>query len=85
MTKDRHRRLAMRHALADLHSHEPPPVEASSDHAAALVRDHVVHPRLGQVLRASRLSQRIDAPEQSGDPRRQMRQAHVLGEEVVRT
>src|SRR5580698_2091636 len=26
--------------------------------AAALVRDHVVHPRLGQVLRASRLSQR---------------------------
>ncbi len=28
------------------------------DKAAALVRDHVVHPRLGQVLRASRLSQR---------------------------
>src|ERR1700735_1613893 len=26
--------------------------------AAALVREHVVHPRLGQVLRASRLSQR---------------------------
>jgi sugar diacid utilization regulator len=31
---------------------------ASAEKAAAYVRDHVVHPRLGQVLRASRLTQR---------------------------
>ena len=37
--------------------------------AAALVRDHVVHPRLGQVLRASRLSQRaLRLPNVGGVP-----------------
>src|ERR1700744_5385146 len=37
--------------------------------AAALVRDHVVHPRLGQVLRASRLSQRaLRLPNVGGGP-----------------
>ena len=37
--------------------------------AAALVRDHVVHPRLGQVLRASRLSQRaLRLPAVDGAP-----------------
>src|SRR5215475_6028114 len=39
------------------------------DKAAALVRDHVVHPRLGQVLRASRLSQRaLRLPNVGGVP-----------------
>src|SRR5277367_1969523 len=37
--------------------------------AAALVREHVVHPRLGQVLRASRLSQRaLRLPNVGGVP-----------------
>jgi hypothetical protein len=37
--------------------------------AAALVREHVVHPRLGQVLRASRLSQRaLRLPNVGGTP-----------------
>ncbi len=37
--------------------------------AAELVRDHVVHPRLGQVLRASRLSQRaLRLPPMDGVP-----------------
>jgi PucR C-terminal helix-turn-helix domain/GGDEF-like domain len=37
--------------------------------AAALVREHVVHPRLGQVLRASRLSQRaLRLPNVGGMP-----------------
>src|ERR1700753_3035159 len=37
--------------------------------AAALVREHVVHPRLGQVLRASRLSQRaLRLPNVGGGP-----------------
>src|ERR1700723_2194278 len=37
--------------------------------AAALVREHVVHPRLGQVLRASRLSQRaLRLPNAGGVP-----------------
>src|ERR1700745_3113067 len=34
----------------------------TADKAAAAVREHVVHPRLGQVLRASRLSQRALRP-----------------------
>ena len=42
--------------------------------AAALVRDHVVHPRLGQVLRASRLSQRaLRLPNVGGVPRSEER------------
>jgi sugar diacid utilization regulator len=37
--------------------------------AAALVREHVVHPRLGQVLRASRMSQRpLRLPKVGGVP-----------------
>ena len=37
--------------------------------AASLVRDHVVHPRLGQVLRASRMSQRaLRLPNVGGVP-----------------
>src|SRR6201998_1622210 len=40
-----------------------------AEKAAALVRDHVVHPRLGQVLRASRLSQRaLRLPNVGGVP-----------------
>ena len=39
------------------------------DKAAALVREQVVHPRLGQVLRASRLSQRaLRLPNVGGVP-----------------
>jgi len=39
------------------------------DKAAAAVREHVVHPRLGQVLRASRLSQRaLRLPNVGGTP-----------------
>jgi sugar diacid utilization regulator len=39
------------------------------DQAAAAVREHVVHPRLGQVLRASRLSQRaLRLPNVGGTP-----------------
>ena len=41
----------------------------SADKAAAAVREHVVHPRLGQVLRASRLSQRpLRLPNVGGTP-----------------
>jgi len=41
----------------------------SADKAAAAVREHVVHPRLGQVLRASRLSQRaLRLPNVGGIP-----------------
>jgi sugar diacid utilization regulator len=41
----------------------------SADKAAATVREHVVHPRLGQVLRASRLSQRpLRLPNVGGTP-----------------
>jgi sugar diacid utilization regulator len=41
----------------------------SADQAAAAVREHVVHPRLGQVLRASRLSQRpLRLPNVGGTP-----------------
>ncbi len=41
----------------------------SSDKAATAVREHVVHPRLGQVLRASRLSQRpLRLPNVGGTP-----------------
>jgi len=41
----------------------------SADKAAAAVREHVVHPRLGQVLRASRLSQRpLRMPNVGGTP-----------------
>jgi sugar diacid utilization regulator len=40
-----------------------------ADKAAAAVREHVVHPRLGQVLRASRLSQRpLRLPNVGGTP-----------------
>src|SRR6202035_1284886 len=45
----------------------------AADKAAAAVREHVVHPRLGQVLRASRLSQRAPRlPNLGGGP------AHLL-------
>lgn len=41
----------------------------STDKAAADVREHMVHPRLGQVLRASRLSQRaLRLPKVGGMP-----------------
>src|ERR1051326_3592413 len=41
----------------------------SAEKAAADVREHVVHPRLGQVLRASRLSQRpLRLPNVGGTP-----------------
>jgi len=41
----------------------------SADKATAAVREHVVHPRLGQVLRASRLSQRpLRLPNVGGTP-----------------
>jgi sugar diacid utilization regulator len=41
----------------------------SADKAAADVREHMVHPRLGQVLRASRLSQRaLRLPKVGGMP-----------------
>ena len=41
----------------------------NADKAAATVREHVVHPRLGQVLRASRLSQRpLRLPNVGGTP-----------------
>jgi sugar diacid utilization regulator len=41
----------------------------TADKAAAAVREHVVHPRLGQVLRASRLSQRaLRLPNVGGTP-----------------
>ena len=41
----------------------------SADKAAVAVREHVVHPRLGQVLRASRLSQRaLRLPNVGGIP-----------------
>jgi sugar diacid utilization regulator len=41
----------------------------TGDKAAAAVREHVVHPRLGQVLRASRLSQRaLRLPNVGGTP-----------------
>jgi sugar diacid utilization regulator len=41
----------------------------SADKAAAAVREHVIHPRLGQVLRASRLSQRaLRLPNVGGIP-----------------
>jgi sugar diacid utilization regulator len=41
----------------------------AADQAAAAVREHVVHPRLGQVLRASRLSQRaLRLPNVGGTP-----------------
>jgi sugar diacid utilization regulator len=41
----------------------------SADKAVAAVREHVVHPRLGQVLRASRLSQRaLRLPNVGGTP-----------------
>jgi len=41
----------------------------TADQAAAAVREHVVHPRLGQVLRASRLSQRaLRLPNVGGTP-----------------
>jgi sugar diacid utilization regulator len=41
----------------------------TADKAAAAVREHVVHPRLGQVLRASRLSQRaLRLPNVDGSP-----------------
>jgi sugar diacid utilization regulator len=41
----------------------------SAEKAAAAVREHVVHPRLGQVLRASRLSQRpLRLPNVGGTP-----------------
>ena len=41
----------------------------TADKAAAAVREHVVHPRLGQVLRASRLSQRaLRLPNVGGSP-----------------
>ncbi len=41
----------------------------SADKAAVAVREHVVHPRLGQVLRASRLSQRaLRLPNVGGTP-----------------
>ena len=41
----------------------------NADKAAAAVREHVVHPRLGQVLRASRLSQRaLRLPNVGGIP-----------------
>jgi sugar diacid utilization regulator len=41
----------------------------TADKAAAVVREHVVHPRLGQVLRASRLSQRaLRLPNVGGMP-----------------
>jgi len=41
----------------------------SAEKAAAAVREHVVHPRLGQVLRASRLSQRaLRLPNVGGMP-----------------
>jgi sugar diacid utilization regulator len=41
----------------------------AADKAAAAVREHVVHPRLGQVLRASRLSQRaLRLPNVGGTP-----------------
>jgi sugar diacid utilization regulator len=41
----------------------------SAEKAAADVREHLVHPRLGQVLRASRLSQRaLRLPKVSGTP-----------------
>jgi sugar diacid utilization regulator len=41
----------------------------SADKAAADVREHVIHPRLGQVLRASRLSQRaLRLPNVGGNP-----------------
>ncbi len=41
----------------------------SAEKAAAAVREHVVHPRLGQVLRASRLSQRaLRLPNVGGIP-----------------
>ena len=41
----------------------------SADKATATVREHVVHPRLGQVLRASRLSQRpLRLPNVGGTP-----------------
>ena len=41
----------------------------SPEKAAAAVREHVVHPRLGQVLRASRLSQRpLRLPNVGGTP-----------------
>jgi sugar diacid utilization regulator len=41
----------------------------TADKAAAQVREHVVHPRLGQVLRASRLSQRaLRLPNVGGTP-----------------
>jgi len=41
----------------------------NADKAAVTVREHVVHPRLGQVLRASRLSQRpLRLPNVGGTP-----------------
>jgi len=41
----------------------------TADKATAAVREHVVHPRLGQVLRASRLSQRaLRLPNVGGTP-----------------
>jgi hypothetical protein len=41
----------------------------AAEQAAVAVRQHVVHPRLGQVLRASRLSQRaLRLPNVGGTP-----------------
>src|SRR5262245_56903147 len=53
--------------LMDVHTASSPGLPPEK--AAALVRDHVVHPRLGQVLRASRLSQRaLRLPNVGGVP-----------------
>src|ERR1700748_621432 len=49
----------------------------SAEKATADVREHLIHPRLGQVLRASRLSQRaVRAPEGRRHPGRHRRPGH---------